>query len=184
MRKLDYSKETSIVLKTEDYTNAGLTQKDMMKVVEKFDSVLRVGSYGINDQVQVHIKYNDPLLIENLVSNIRMVFEVMLCELQGNSEKKLQDKGTPPTLKETLEEWLFQIGDVSLPEDNWILVSQSTSGDSIFQDCIWVTGWNFTDVECKIFVTIQLANEQIAREESWSLGQFTDGQLETILDAI
>lgn len=57
MRRLTCSKDVSYILHTEDYTNAGLKQEDMMKQIEK--CVIGVSSarkYPINHNIKIYIK--------------------------------------------------------------------------------------------------------------------------------
>lgn len=78
MRKLNYRRQTSIILSNEDYTNAGLKQEDMMEAIKKIDGVWMVERYCINSNIIVHIKSNNPEYAKDVVFDIRMTFEAML----------------------------------------------------------------------------------------------------------
>jgi hypothetical protein len=81
MKRLTYTKKTSLVLHTEDYTNAGLQQVDIMKAIEKIDGVWMVEKYPINSNVEVHIKSNNDNYIQSVFFDIQLTLNSMLTEL-------------------------------------------------------------------------------------------------------
>ena len=81
MKRLTYTKKTSLVLHTEDYSNAGLQQSDIMKAIEKIDGVWMVTKYPINSNVEVHIKSNNENYIQSVFFDIQLTLDSMLLEL-------------------------------------------------------------------------------------------------------
>jgi hypothetical protein len=81
MKRLTYTKKTSLVLHTEDYSNAGLQQSDIMKAIEKIDGVWMVTEYPINSNVEVHIKSNYENYIKRVFYDIQLTLNSMLLEL-------------------------------------------------------------------------------------------------------
>ncbi len=78
MKKLSYSRKTSIVLHNEDYTNAGLKQEDMMDAIKQIDGVWMVTKYCINSNIEVHIKGHSKEYIIDVLDDIKFVLDEML----------------------------------------------------------------------------------------------------------
>lgn len=81
MKRLTYTKKTSLALHTEDYSNAGLQQSDIMKAIEKIDGVWMVTKYPINSNVEVHIKSNNENYIQSVFFDIQLTLDSMLLGL-------------------------------------------------------------------------------------------------------
>lgn len=78
MKQLSYTKKTSLILHTEDYSNAGLKQADIMKAIEKIDGVWMVETFPINSNVLVHIKGHSDSYIKDVFTDIHYTLESML----------------------------------------------------------------------------------------------------------
>ena len=78
MKQLTYTKKTSLILYTEDYSNAGLKQYDIMKAIEKIDGVWMVERFPINSIVLVHINGHSDNYIKEVFTNIHYTLESML----------------------------------------------------------------------------------------------------------
>lgn len=90
MRKLTYSRKTSIVLHTEDYLNAGLTQDEMVTAIYKNvsrEKVWMISKYPINYNIQIHIQGHSNDFIEDIIYEIENIFEKLLNEKQLNEKK-------------------------------------------------------------------------------------------------
>lgn len=86
MRKLTYTKQTSLVLHTEYYINSGLKQEDIMEAIKKIDGIWMVEKYPINSNVEVHIKSNNYEYIESVFSDICITLEFMLMDFKENKK--------------------------------------------------------------------------------------------------
>ena len=78
MRKLNYNIKTSITLSNEDYTNAGLKREDMMRAIERIDGVWMVRPYCINSNIEVHLRTNNPKVIDDIAYEIKWTLEALL----------------------------------------------------------------------------------------------------------
>jgi len=90
MRKLTYNRKTSIVLHTEDYLNAGLTQDEMVIAIYKNiskEKVWMVGKYPINRNIQIHIQGHSSDLIDSIIYEIENIFENLLKKKQLNEKE-------------------------------------------------------------------------------------------------
>ena len=78
MKNLTYTKQTSLVLHTEAYSNAGLKQNEIIEAIKKIDGVWMVNKYNINSNVEVHIKGHSKDYIEDIFDEIHTTLECML----------------------------------------------------------------------------------------------------------
>lgn len=83
-RELTCTKKTSLVLHTEDYINAGLKQEEMMKAIEDIDGIWNIEKYPINSNIKIHIQGHSNSYIDNILSQIKMVFELMIMKKYKN----------------------------------------------------------------------------------------------------
>ena len=78
MKQLTYTKRTSLVLHTEDYSNAGLKQDDIMKAIEKINGVWMVERFPINSNVLVHVEGHSDKYIKEVFAEIHYTLESIL----------------------------------------------------------------------------------------------------------
>jgi len=78
MKRLTYTRKTSLILHNEDYTNAGLKQDDMIKAIERVKGVYMVKKFPINSNIEVFIKDNSMDFIDEVMFDIKMTLEGML----------------------------------------------------------------------------------------------------------
>ena len=78
MKRLTYTKQTSLVLHIEDFLNAGLQQEDMMEEIKKIKGIWLVQKYPINSNIKVHIQSNNDNFIQNILYHIEFELNTML----------------------------------------------------------------------------------------------------------
>lgn len=84
---LTFTLRTSIVVHNEKYTNAGISQDEIIKILSKIDGVYRVSKYPINHNVELFIGTTDPKYIVEIMYNVEMVLQNLYFDKMVKDEK-------------------------------------------------------------------------------------------------
>lgn len=75
MRQLLYSRNTSLILHNEDYTNAGLEQDEMIEAIKNIYGVYSVKKFPLNSNIEVFISGHSQEFIASVMIDIRRELE-------------------------------------------------------------------------------------------------------------
>lgn len=98
-------------------------------------------------------------------------------------DKPTSEDDSLDTQRDYLRKLLISKGSLSLYEDEWLLLSETSSVISHFNDIVWMTGIRFKNGEPLIKVNMNIAFGEVKYEE-WGLDQLTDTQVLFIIKNI
>jgi hypothetical protein len=88
MPRLTFTKETSLILHTEEYNNKGLKQTDIMERIKKeISGVWLVEECCINKNIRVHLEGNSESFANMVFFKINSLLNFMLLEQELNHGK-------------------------------------------------------------------------------------------------